>query len=209
MPTTADDDLTAAVDVPTQAARELALAWSREAPITVPLRVSWWVAWRDAAAIAAAGLLIAIGVGGGWMVFTHHNSTASSPPTVASVVPAPPVVPVPDVPRPSKVADPAPPPAVTVTVAPPPAAPPPMSQGPSMAELDAQFLSLMTADGIVITDARAATAGARMVCSARAAGRTPASIAAEAMANNPALMTLANAQMLVVEAVRVYCPQYS
>jgi hypothetical protein len=108
---------------------------------------------------------------------------------------------VPDVPRPTKVADPAPPPAVTATVA------PPMSRGPSKAEQDAQFLSLITADGMTITDAGAATAGARLMCAGLAAGQSPASITAQAMANNPAL-SRENAQMVLAAAIQVYCPQY-
>ncbi|MGO9749274.1 MAG: DUF732 domain-containing protein [Mycobacterium sp.] len=220
-----DECLTSAQDMPTQIAPPIPdddkpptvvapyafpEAYSEEPPERVGR--SWRVAWQDAAAIAAAGLLIAIGVGGGWWVFTHHSAASSSGRSSVSAVPtSPPVVP----PTPPPVVPvPEPPPPVTVTVAPPapvpsppPAPPPPVSRGPSTAEQDAQFLSLITADGMAITDAGAATAGARAMCAGLAAGQSPASIAAGAMANNSTL-SRGMAQMILAAAIAAYCPQY-
>jgi hypothetical protein len=186
-----DDELTSADDILTQAAADYA-AWSAEEPETQPMRQSWGMTWGRAAIMIFCAAMVAFAIGlAGWLAFNRDVPTL---PPVAYVSP-------PSVTFTPTAAPPAP--ATTVTVTEPPVARP-----PSPAELDARFLASITDAGLRITDARAAIAGGRELCRYLAAGHTEADAVSLALHNNSSLAPN-EARIIVVTAVRVYCPDLS
>jgi Protein of unknown function (DUF732) len=166
------------------------LAWSRgDDDIDTPSdatnqRQSWRATWRSAAALLAAGLVIA-----GAIVL--GRSLLSSPPKAAT---PPPVA------------------APTSKAGPPPAAPGTASAAApssivSTPDQDNKYVQSLNDRGISFANPDAAIYNGKMVCENIRLGMTVQQIIAEFRASNPALSNDADAYVTI--SVRTYCPQNS
>ncbi|HSS22959.1 MAG TPA: DUF732 domain-containing protein [Mycobacterium sp.] len=187
-PTSAAPD--AAADVEPDAAD---VAWSRDdddhtqrEPATD--RQSWRATWRIAAALLAAGLVVAGAIVFGRSLLTTHTKAPAPPPT------APPTA--------KDGATPAP--TAPATGSAPSAAPPSIASTPDQ---DNKYIQALNDRGISFANPDAAIYNGKMVCDDIRQGMSVPQIVAAFRASNPALGD--NANTYVTISVHTYCPQNS
>jgi hypothetical protein len=156
--------------------------------------------------LLAAVLIAALGLG--TFVVEQRQIRVASSPVIAAPMPAP--APTPAVKTP--VPKPPPPTTVTVTETPQaqieaPASPPRVPSRLSPQQQDAEYVQLISAAGIYITNRSALIAGAHDVCAYLAEGHTPSQAADLAVSNNYPLLSAADATSYVNSSIQVYCPR--
>lgn len=162
-------------------------AWSRDdADDDVPSdaanpRQSWRATWRTAAALFAAGLVIAGAIVLGRSLLTSHPKAAAPPPTAA----------------PTSTTAPAPAPAST-------AAPSSIVSTPAQ---DNKYIQDLNDQGISFANPDAAVYNGKMVCENIRLGMTVQQVIADFRASNPALS--GHAEAYVTTSVHAYCPQHN
>jgi hypothetical protein len=179
---------------PTSAAPDAAdVAWSRDdddhtqrEPATD--RQSWRATWRIAAALLAAGLVVAGAIVFGRSLLTTHTKAPAPPPT------APPTA--------KDGATPAP--TAPATGSAPSAAPPSIASTPDQ---DNKYIQALNDRGISFANPDAAIYNGKMVCDDIRQGMSVPQIVAAFRASNPALGDDANAYVTI--SVHTYCPQNS
>jgi Protein of unknown function (DUF732) len=182
-----NDDTVAAPDSAAPGAADL--AWSTD---DVDIRrdpagdrQSWRATWRIAAALVAAGLVLAGAIVFGRSLLTSHTNAAPRPPAPAT---------------PNDGAKPAP--TAPVAGSAPSAAP---SSIVSTADQDNKYIQALNDRGISFANPDAAIANGKMVCDDINRGVSVPQITAAFRASNPALAN--NADTYVTISVHTYCPQ--
>lgn len=176
---------TAAEPEAVTSANSAGLAWSRgdddvdTSGDAVGPRQSWRATWRTAAALLAAGLVIAGAIVLGRSLLTTHPKAAAPAPTTAPT---------------SKAA-----PATASTAAP--------SSIVSTPSQDNKYVQDLNDQGISFANPDAAIYNGKMVCENIRLGMTVQQIIADFRASNPALGS--HAETYVTISVHAYCPQNS
>lgn len=164
------------------------LAWSRDDEGDAPReptsqRRSWRSTWRTAAALFAAGLVVAGAIVLGWSLLADHP-TKSAPSSSA---------------------------APTSTAAPASTGPSPATAAPSSIvstpDQDNRYVQSLNDRGISFANPDAAIYNGKMVCENIRLGMTVQQVIADFRASNPALSN--DADVYVTISVHTYCPQYS
>jgi hypothetical protein len=194
------EQLTSAVDVPTQAAAgPVDLAWSREDAEdagTQLLSHRWRLAWSRAGLLVLCGIVVAATVYAiGWQVLRQHVAAPLQPTSAPSIaVPAPT----------TNMSSPAP------SAVPPPAAPttqaaPPATDAPTRSD-DQRFLAMLSRDGIPSpTSATDAVAAAADVCRMIKHGDDFGYVESF-MVRPRGPYTQDQAEVFVADAISAYCP---
>ncbi|MEE6139823.1 DUF732 domain-containing protein [Mycobacterium sp. 050128] len=163
------------------------LAWSRDdddvdAPSgAASPRQSWRATWRIAAAVLAAGLVVAGAIVLGRSLLTSHPKAAAPPPTAAPTSKAAPV------------------PGTASTAAP--------ASIVSTPGQDNKYVQDLNDQGISFANPDAAIYNGKMVCENIRLGMTVQQIIADFRSSNPALGS--HAEAYVTTSVHAYCPQNS
>jgi hypothetical protein len=165
------------------------LAWSGDDDVDTPReatnqRQSWRSTWRTAAALLAAGLVIAGAIVLGRSLLTSNPKAAAPSPTAA----------------PTSKAAPAPTAPGTASTAAP-------SSIVSTPDQDNKYVQSLNDRGISFANPDAAIYNGKMVCENLRLGMTVQQIIADFRASNPALSN--DADVYVTISVHTYCPQNS
>jgi cytoskeletal protein RodZ len=186
-----------AADVPTQAAAPVELAWSREdAGMTQLLRYPWRLAWSRAGLVVLCGIVVAVALGAiGWQVFGPQAPAPPRPTTAPSVA-----VPAPATNNPTAAPPAIPPPAAPTIQAAPPAADPPTRSD------DKRFLAMLSRDGIPSpTSVPDAVAAAADVCRMISSGDDFGYVESW-MVPPRGPYTQDQSEAFVADAISAYCP---
>jgi hypothetical protein len=164
------------------------IAWSRDDDVDTPRepanqRQSWRSTWRTAAALLAAGLVIAGAIVLGRSLLTTHPKAAAPSPSAAPTSTARPASTTPSAPT----ADP--------------------SSIVSTPDQDNKYVQSLNERGISFANPDAAIYNGKMVCENIRLGMTVQQVIAAFRASNPALGN--NAETYVTISVHAYCPQNS
>ncbi|WP_232078954.1 DUF732 domain-containing protein [Mycobacterium florentinum] len=177
---------TAAEPEAATSANSAGFAWSRDDDVDAPSdaanpRQSWRATWRTAAALLAAGLVIAGAIVLGRSLLTTHPKAAALATTATPTSKA------------------APAPGTAATAAP--------SSIVSTPGQDKKYVQDLNDQGISFADPDAAIYNGKMVCENIRLGMTVQQIIADFRASNPALGS--HAESYVTISVHAYCPQNS
>lgn len=169
---------------PSESPTEHAYAWALDDGDAPTERYRWRPVWaRAGAALAAAAVIAAVIVTVG-LVHTGRSGARQPIPGPHQASSAPAAAP-----------------SLTID-----ASPPVQTEVP-LDPQDAEYIRLLAAAGIRVTDFGALTTGARRVCGYISEGHAASDAANLAVKNNP-LMTLWEATSYVQASIQVYCPQY-
>ena len=190
------EQLTSTVDVPTQAAASVELAWSRDDDETETLRRPWRSAWIRAGLFVLAGIVAAVAVSAiGRDVLKPRNANPPQPTTTPSAA----------APAPATISPPAAPPVISPPAAPTIPAAPPTEDPPTRSD-DQRFLAMLASDGIPPpTSVSDVVAAAADVC--RMIGRGDDFGYVESFMVPPhGPFTQDQAEKFVADAISAYCP---